>query len=183
MTLLKLTSKEQHDLAQKVISGCIKLADLEDDIRQLWLQFENLAPNFTIMGCATKKEFCEKHLHRTPRAIQYMLDGGNAANMAQRRENISLPAPETTAAPADEPITDAVNFPANQQASKTWSPDKEKRKNRSAQVVSIDEYKVLVKRWIEEGYAADRKSNVGDPSHLWAAKDWAKLRLDLGDIS
>jgi hypothetical protein len=115
---------DREVLAQRVIA-CIgsiatKLAELEPDIRQLWVEFENLPKGETIRGCTTKKEFCEKHLHRTPRAIQYMLDGGNAANMAQRRENISLPpATETsaytntndaeTAAPAI--ITDAINFP------------------------------------------------------------------------
>jgi hypothetical protein len=111
------TTIDREVLAQRVVTAvgsiAIKLTELEDDIRLLWTEFENLPHGETILGCSTKKEFCETKLHRTPRAVRYMLDGGNAANMQQRRENISLAPPEPTAAAAveDDPITDAVNFP------------------------------------------------------------------------
>jgi hypothetical protein len=64
-------------LAQRVVDGCqiiaAKLKDLEKDIRALWAEFDLLKTGDTIMGCKTKKEFCERHLCRTPRAIQQML--------------------------------------------------------------------------------------------------------------
>jgi hypothetical protein len=64
-------------LAQRVVDSCnfvaAKLKDLEADIRSLWAEFENLQTGETILGCKTKKEFCEQHLNRTPRAIQQML--------------------------------------------------------------------------------------------------------------
>jgi hypothetical protein len=68
-------------LAQRVINGVAviapKLNTLADDIRQLWAEFEALRPGETIFGCATKKEFCTQHLGRTPRAVRYLLAGGN----------------------------------------------------------------------------------------------------------
>jgi hypothetical protein len=80
-------------LAQSIIttinSISAKLIDLEPAIRRLWAEFENLPKGETIRGCATKKEFCEKHLHRTPRAIRYMLNGDSN----QRGEIIS-PTPD-----------------------------------------------------------------------------------------
>ena len=70
----------------KVLS--VKLMDLEEDIRALWIEFEDLRDGETIMGCHTKKEFCKEKLNRTPRAIQYMLTGGNPDNV-KRSEIIS----------------------------------------------------------------------------------------------
>jgi len=51
-----------------------KLKSLEDDIRRLWLEFDKLKAGETILGCATKKEFCERKLNRTPQAVRYMLN-------------------------------------------------------------------------------------------------------------
>jgi hypothetical protein len=80
-------------LAQRVITGCSllapKLRALADDIRALWAEFEALQPGEAICGCTTKKEFCTNHLGRTPRAVRYLLAGGNP----RRGETIS-PAPE-----------------------------------------------------------------------------------------
>ena len=77
-------------LAQRVITGCSliapKLKALADDIRSLWAEFEALKPSETIYGCATKKEFCTAHLGRTPRAVRYLLAGGNNS----RGEIVSL---------------------------------------------------------------------------------------------
>ena len=90
------TTIDREQLAQRVIVGigsiATKLSELEPDIRQLWIEFKNLPHGETIMGCATKKEFCETHLHRTPRAIQYLLNGGSNGNyvpVAERSEIIS----------------------------------------------------------------------------------------------
>jgi hypothetical protein len=99
---------DREALAQRVVSAvgsiATKLTELEADLRLLWVEFENLSDGETILGCSTKKEFCETKLHRTPRAVQYLLKGGNAANMAQRRENISLPP-----APEPEPAQSKVH--------------------------------------------------------------------------
>lgn len=79
-------------LAQRVITGCRiiapKLKTLADDIRLLWVEFKALQPGETILGCSTKKEFCSEHLGRTPRAVRYLLAGGN-----HNRGEIVSPAP------------------------------------------------------------------------------------------
>jgi hypothetical protein len=62
-------------ILSRIDSISAKLKTLEDDIRLLWADFENLKAGETILGCATKKEFCEKKLHRHPRTIQYLLAG------------------------------------------------------------------------------------------------------------
>lgn len=74
-------TKRREALARRVVQGMkvlsVKLMDLEEDIRALWTEFDNLGDGETIMGCATKREFCIKILDRTPRAVRYMLTGGN----------------------------------------------------------------------------------------------------------
>jgi hypothetical protein len=64
-----------RSILSRMDSIAAKLKTLEADIRILWEDFDNLKAGETILGCATKKEFCEKKLHRTPRAIQYLLAG------------------------------------------------------------------------------------------------------------
>jgi hypothetical protein len=86
-------------------SMAAKLKDFEDDIRKLWLEFDNLKTGETILGCATKKEFCEKKLNRTPRAIRYLLDGGNH----NRGETVSPQQTTPVSAPSeDTSLEDAV---------------------------------------------------------------------------
>ncbi len=67
------------DLADRVIQAVgaafSKLAEHKKEIAQLWAAFENLQPGETIKGCTTKTDFAHEYLHRTPRAIQYMLRG------------------------------------------------------------------------------------------------------------
>lgn len=65
--------QERESLAKKVAAGCNKLADLEDEIRALWKEFDELRPGEKILGCRTKKQFCVLYLHRTLRAVQYLL--------------------------------------------------------------------------------------------------------------
>lgn len=71
----------RHKLAEKIVKQFraleARLTDFEDDIRALWIEFENLKEGELILGCRTKKEFCVQHLNRTPRAVRYMLNGGN----------------------------------------------------------------------------------------------------------
>jgi hypothetical protein len=91
-----LTVPDREALAQSIVNGieCLstKLRTIKRDINRLWKEFDVLPKGETILGCATKKEFCEKRLHRTPRTIQYLLSGGNAEYQAAQRkrsENIS----------------------------------------------------------------------------------------------
>ena len=62
-----------------------------------------------------------------------------------------------------------------------WTPANEKRANRSDPIACMDGYKLLAKKMLEAGFCELLKKKAADQSHLWAAKDWAKLRLDLGD--
>jgi len=62
-----------------------------------------------------------------------------------------------------------------------WTPDNEKRANRSDPIGSLDGYKDLAKKMLEAGYCELLRKKAADQSHLWAAKDWVKLRLGLGD--
>ena len=90
-TALTLTTADREALAQRVASAFAKLVDHADDIRQLWLEFENLSAGETIMGCTTKSQFCERVLGRSIRAVQYLLNGRTEPQPA--REQCS-PEPE-----------------------------------------------------------------------------------------
>jgi hypothetical protein len=77
-----------RSILSRIDSISAKLKTLETDIRILWQDFDNLKVGETILGCHTKKEFCEKKLHRTPQAIRYML------NPELRSKHCLPPAPE-----------------------------------------------------------------------------------------
>jgi hypothetical protein len=62
-----------------------------------------------------------------------------------------------------------------------WTPANEKRANRSEPIACMDGYKILAKQMLEAGFCELLKKKAADQSYLWAAKDWAKLRLDFGD--
>jgi hypothetical protein len=62
------------------------LADLKPFIEELWRRFDQLKRDETIRGCHTKKEFCEKVLGKTARAVQYMLAGGNSHDYRNKSE-------------------------------------------------------------------------------------------------
>jgi hypothetical protein len=62
-----------------------------------------------------------------------------------------------------------------------WTRADEKRANRSDPIAGMEGYKLLAKKMLETGYRALVAKKAADQSHLWAAKDWAQLRLDLGD--
>jgi hypothetical protein len=67
------------------------------------------------------------------------------------------------------------------EAPSLWTPADEKRANRSDPIGCMNGYKILAKQMLEAGYRALLAKKAADQSHLWAAKDWAKLRLDFGD--
>jgi len=67
------------------------------------------------------------------------------------------------------------------EAPSPWTRDSEKRANRSEPIACMDGYKILAKQMLEAGFRELLKKKAADQSHLWAAKDWAKLRLDLGN--
>jgi len=80
-------AEDRELLAQRVIDGCTvisaTLKSLEPDIRKLWLEFDKLTSGERIHGCKTKREFSDRYLGRTPRAIRYMLAGGNPSNQSK----------------------------------------------------------------------------------------------------
>jgi hypothetical protein len=90
-----LSSKDREALAQRVVRCigvvAVKLSALADDIRALWAQFAVLPKGETIHGCATKAEFCKKVLHKTPRAVRYLLNGDSNQHYVPvaQRGNIS----------------------------------------------------------------------------------------------
>jgi len=53
----------------------LKLVELKPYIEVLWERFDQLKCKETILGCRTKKEFCLRCLHRSIRAVQFMLYG------------------------------------------------------------------------------------------------------------
>jgi hypothetical protein len=94
-----------ENLARQVLarmaSMTAKLKDLEDDIRKLWVEFDNLKAGETILGCATKAEFCEKKLHRTPQAVRYMLN-------PELRQSKQCLLPESSEAPQKAFLPDTL---------------------------------------------------------------------------
>jgi hypothetical protein len=67
------------------------------------------------------------------------------------------------------------------EAPSLWTPADEKRANRSDPIAGMEGYKLLAKKMLEAGYHSLLTKKAADQSHLWAAKDWAQLRLDVGD--
>lgn len=135
----KARIQAREALAQRIVEQCsfmlVALADLEDDIRSLWDEFERLPKGETILGCTSKKEFCEKKLGRTPRAVRYMLDGGNQNNGGE----IISPAKASTLAEAiaeivvPPEVTEAVEYMP------TPASIKSEAKNENSQTVLLRE--------------------------------------------
>lgn len=78
----------------ELVGIATKLVTIKPYVEELWRRFEN---GETILGCSTKKEFCEQVLQRTPRAVRYMLEGGNPDNAKQLTEEIISPRTERQA--------------------------------------------------------------------------------------
>jgi hypothetical protein len=83
-------------LAEKVASAFqsafSKLEEHKADIEKLWKEFECLRSGETIMGCKAKTEFCTKVLHRTPRAVQYLIYGREQCSHVRVRHDSTRPA-------------------------------------------------------------------------------------------
>jgi hypothetical protein len=140
---MSTANQKRNQLARRIIKGVrtllVELKDLEDDIRQLWVEFDNLPKGAKILGCSTKKEFCEQRLDRTPRAIRYMLDGGNH----KRGETVSplkddrepeLP----TELDDDEPLSEAEERKLHEQRER-WKQERSNHEARKAQQRAQDE--------------------------------------------
>jgi hypothetical protein len=54
-----------------------RLKSLEPYLRELRRRFHKLKPGEKICGFRNWGEYCTKHLHKTKRALNYMLSGGN----------------------------------------------------------------------------------------------------------
>ncbi len=102
---------EREALAQRVAdafhAAFAKLAEHKEDIEQLWREFEHLKPGETIMQCRTKTEYCQKVLHRSIRAAQYMLTGGNPV-AKRKRETVSRATPAITPKQRDRLLSAAA---------------------------------------------------------------------------
>jgi Domain of unknown function (DUF4338) len=81
-----------------MIGVATKLVELRPYVEELWVRFER---GETILACSTKKEFCQQVLQRTPRAVRYMLEGGNQ----KRGETVSPPAKTEATEAAPEKAT------------------------------------------------------------------------------
>ena len=75
-------------VSQQMTTVLTVLSDLKPYIEELWARFDT---GEVILGCSTRREFCEQVLQRTPRAVRYMLEGGNH----NRGETVSPPKPKT----------------------------------------------------------------------------------------
>jgi hypothetical protein len=90
-----------------------KLVTLKPYIEELYRRIDR---GETILGCSTKKEFCDRVLLRTPRAVRYMLEGGNHRRTQDEGEIVSpQESPNTDVeVPNTEPLdaSDAEVLPA-----------------------------------------------------------------------
>ena len=58
-----------------------------------------------------------------------------------------------------------------------WSPDREKRKNRSTPVKDFEELRTLAVKMLIAGYKELKTTGEYDNSHLYAAREWAQLSI------
>ena len=58
-----------------------------------------------------------------------------------------------------------------------WSPEREKRKNRSTPVEDFDELRTLAIKMLIAGYKELKTTGDYDNSHLYAAREWAQLLI------
>lgn len=92
----EIAAMPSDQLAEHVRDGIggvyFSMAMIAPYIQELWRRFETLGAGESISGCRTKKEYCETVLNRTPRAVRYMLAGGNPVskrNPGKQRETVS----------------------------------------------------------------------------------------------
>lgn len=63
------------------------------------------------------------------------------------------------------------------QKPRPWSPDREKRKNRSTPVKDFEELRTLAVKMLIAGYEELKETGEYDNSHLYAAREWAQLSI------
>jgi hypothetical protein len=99
---------DSESLAVHVQTGVLAaLSTLKPFIEELWKRFDALEDGETIAGCTTRKEYCEQILNRTPRAVRYMLDGGNNH---RQKHTPALPTGETVS-PLSPDENDELELP------------------------------------------------------------------------
>src|ERR1051325_4680050 len=95
-TIVACSNMDSESLGAFVRDGLIgvatKLVELKPYVEELWNRFDR---GEVILSCSTRKEFCQQVLQRTPRAVRYMLEGGNH----KRGETVSPPAKPVTQSP------------------------------------------------------------------------------------
>ena len=177
-----------RSILSRIDSISAKLKTLESDIRLLWIDFDNLKADETILGCATKKEFCEKKLHRTPRAIQYMLSGGNPNN-ADRSEIISLPqaSEPIVEIPTPNPVTCTCPdcgqpFPSRNQLKKHGQSEHNiptsgiteffRRADFSEQMLNTISGRILARDGADQDYTLDENEPLG-----WKNRNTVRVRI------
>jgi hypothetical protein len=87
------TGKEAEEYLQREALALVeafsaldtKLADLEPMIKKVREGFKSKPRDAKILGCVSFKMFCKQHLKRTPRAVRYMLSGGNPTDKRTKR--------------------------------------------------------------------------------------------------
>jgi hypothetical protein len=99
------TLEERHDVDVEVLSNHVRenfngsmlsLRQLEPIISEILRRFKHLPRKIavngeypTIAGHRTFKSWCDGVLHRTPRAVRYMLAGGNKKRQTSKQESVS----------------------------------------------------------------------------------------------
>jgi hypothetical protein len=143
------------------------------EIKAAWQKIERYNLEFGKICCEWRDKFKAKGFRKEGDGVSPILDElgipKSSAYYWMNRYEISIGA---------KPAKPEKQKP---EALLPWTPDNEKRANRSDPIGCMDGYKILAKQMLEVGYRALLAKKAADQSHLWAAKDWAKLKLDLGD--
>ena len=142
------------------------------EIKAAWKKIEKHNLEFGKVCCEWRDKFKAPGFRKEGDGVSPILDElsipKSTAYYWMNRYEISIGA---KAAKPEKPEPDAPS---------TWAAADEKRANRSDPIAGIEGYKILATKMLEAGYRALLATKAADESHLWAAKDWAKLRLDLG---
>jgi len=143
------------------------------EIKTAWQKTERYNLEFGKVCCEWRDKFKAKGFRKEGDGVCAILDKlripRSTAYFWMNKYEVSIGA--KTARPEKE----------KPEASLPWTPTDEKRANRSDPIAGMDGYKLLAKKMLEAGFCELLKKKAADQSHLWAAKDWARLRLDLGD--
>jgi hypothetical protein len=143
------------------------------EIKAAWQRIEKYNLEFGKICCEWRDRFKAKGFRKEGDGVSPILDElgipKSSAYFWMFRYEVSIGA--KTAKPEKQ----------KPEAPSPWTPENEKRANRSDPIAGMSGYKILAKQMLEVGYCELLKKKAADQSHLWAAKDWAKLRLEFGD--